>query len=145
MQRTAALRSIRAGAILALLLVAVLVVACQAEAATSGITVPISPVAGQQAHGTAVLKSGPGTNQYTVSVTMEGLSPGQHPEHIHQGVCPNPGAIVVPLATLDAGADGKASATTTVNGQLSSVTDGQHSINVHQANLAQVACGTIPK
>lgn len=144
MQLTAALRPFRAGAILVLLLVAFLVVACQAQAAVNEMTVPISPVAGQQAHGTAVLKSGPGTNQYTVTVAMEGLSPGQHPEHIHQGVCPNPGAIVVPLATLNAGADGKASATTTVNGQLSSVADGQHSINVHQANLTQVACGAIP-
>jgi len=145
MQLMAARRPFRRGAIVALLLVAVLIVACQVQAAANEITVPISPVAGQQAHGNAVLKSGPGTNQYTVTVTMEGLSPGQHPEHIHQGACPNPGAIVVPLATLNAGADGKASATTTANGQLSSVTDGQHSINVHQANLAQLACGTIPK
>ena len=145
MRIVAAPRPFRGGAVLALLLVAVLVVACQTQAAANELTVPVSPVAGQQAHGTAVLKSGPGVNQYTVTVTMEGLSPGQHPEHIHQGACPNPGAIVVPLATLNAGTDGKASATTTVSGQLSSVTDGQHSINVHQVNLAQVACGTIPR
>jgi|GEM_PF-6686087 len=145
MQLLAALRPFRGEVLLTLLLIAVLTVACQAQAAANEITVPISPVAGQQAHGTATLKSGPGTNQYTVTVTMDGLSPGQHPEHIHQGACPNPGAIAVPLTTLNAGADGKASATTTVNGQLSSVTDGQHSINVHQPNLAQVACGTIPK
>jgi uncharacterized protein (DUF2126 family) len=145
MHPMAVLRTHRGGAILALLLVAVLVAACQAEAATAALTVPISPVAGQQAHGDAILRAGPGANQYTVTVTMEGLSPGQHPEHIHQGVCPNPGPIVVPLTTLNAGANGRATATTTVNGSLSSVTDGHHSINVHQANLAQVACGTIPK
>jgi len=133
------------GIMCALGLAALLVVSCQAQAASSTVTVQISPVHGYQAHGTAVLQAEPGTNRYTVTVTMAGLSPGDHPEHIHQGVCPNPGKIAVPLTTLHAGSDGNASATTTVNGSLSSVTDGQHSVNVHQADLTQIACGTIPK
>jgi len=133
------------GIVLALGFAALLVVSCQAQAASSGVIVPISAVHGYPGHGTAVFKTGPGTNQYTVTVTMAGLSPGDHPEHIHQGVCPNPGKIAVPLTTLHAGSDGNASATTTVNGALSSVTDGQHSVNVHQADLTQIACGTIPK
>lgn len=131
--------------VLALGFAALLVVSCRAQAASTGVTVPVSAVHGFRANGSAVLKAGPGNNQYTVTVTMAGLSPGDHPEHIHQGVCPNPGKIAVPLTTLHAGSDGNASATTTVTGSLASVTDGQHSVNVHQADLTQIACGTIPK
>lgn len=141
MERRGAPRaSIRFVVLLITLLVAA---ACQTPSGQEAVT--IVHQGGSQANGAATLTNGPGTNQFTVTVSMTGLPPGSHPEHIHTGVCPNPGAIQFPLTTLQASADGRAAAKTTINARLATVADGQHSINVHQPNLTPIACGTIPK
>ena len=138
------------GTILLVLLVVGLVAGCGSRNTDpaeqpSGVLVPISPLAGYAAHGDAVLAPTNSGNAFTVTVRMQGLTPGLHPEHIHVGVCPKSGAVLYPLTTLNAGSNGTAEATTTVNARLSEVTDGNHSINVHQPDLTPVACGDIPK
>ncbi len=119
-------------------------VACQTASAESALSTTISPLPGYSAHGTATLRATPSGNQFMITVAMQGLSPGAHPEHIHAGTCPKSGAIVYSLPTLHAGSDGTASATATIDATLSSIADGKHSVNVHQPDLTPVACGTIP-
>ncbi|HTE84500.1 MAG TPA: hypothetical protein VK821_07190, partial [Dehalococcoidia bacterium] len=64
--------------------------------------------------------------------------------HIHMGKCPGVGAVQYPFTNI---VNGKS--TTTVNASLASVSDGNHSINVHQGTAAPAsgiytACVDIP-
>jgi hypothetical protein len=64
--------------------------------------------------------------------------------HIHTGKCPGVGAVVYPFTNIVNG-----TSTTTVNASLASVSDGNHSINVHQGTAAPAsgiytACVDIP-
>lgn len=107
------------------------------------------------------LTFGPGrdaTQPGTVTLTPQGdqtvvvINVGPNPAgngadqlaHIHMGLCPGVGAVQYPLTTV---VDGKS--TTTVNVALSSVLDGNHSINVHQGTAAPAsgiytACVNLP-
>jgi hypothetical protein len=78
-----------------------------------------------------------------VDITVTGMAAsGAHPAHIHAGHCPNPGAVVHSLTTVENG-----TSTTTLTGvTLASVSDGDHSINLHDSSTNMslyIACGDI--
>lgn len=108
------------------------------------VTITISPQAGQTASGTATLT--PVGSQTQVVLTMTGLTPGIHANHIHVGACPNPGDIEIPLADLNADTQGNASATTMVQTPLATIQATQHALAVHSGPLPAptIACGNIP-
>ncbi len=78
-----------------------------------------------------------------ITMNLKAAAAGiQQPAHIHEGVCPAPGAVKYPLSNV---VDGKA--TTTLDVKLDDLLSGAFSINVHQSaqDLTKyVACGNVP-
>jgi hypothetical protein len=102
-----------------------------ASAPTASIKVNILPQAGSKVNGTVVITD-MGKGKVSVVATISGLTPGTHHAHIHSGSCLAQGEIKYPLNDLTAGADGKASSTTTLNVDFANVTTGNHLyINIH--------------
>lgn len=100
-------------------------------AATANIKVNILPQAGSKVNGTVVITD-MGKGKVSVVAIISGLTPGIHHAHIHSGSCLAQGEIKYPLNDLTAGADGKASSTTTLNVDFANVTTGNHLyINIH--------------
>ncbi len=128
-------------ALLALLLAVLAVTPIFAQ---EPVTININPLPGETASGVATLT--PMGNQTEVVVTMSGLTPGVHSNHIHTGTCDNIGGIVYPLTDLNADAQGSASATTMLDVPLSTIQSAQHNITVHTGPLPAptIACGEIP-
>ena len=115
------------------------------RASTSGPKVALNAANGTAARGTATFTDNrDGT--FTVVVEMVGLGEGVHPSHIHQGSCQAEGVIKYPLTDLQAGADGKASATTIVKVDLATLKNGNLYIDVAN-NYNQVfyvaSCGDV--
>lgn len=108
------------------------------------VTINIDPLPGETASGVATLT--PMGNQTEVMVTMRGLTPGVHANHIHNGTCDDIGDIVYPLTDLNADDQGNASATTMLDVPLSTIQAAQHNITVHTGPLPAptIACGEIP-
>lgn len=87
------------------------------------------------------------TPQGAQTTVVINVAPGtagvDQPAHIHDGACPGVGAVVYPLTNVSNG-----QSTTTVNASLSSLQDGNHSINIHQGPGAAIniytACVNIP-
>jgi hypothetical protein len=102
--------------------------------------------------------------QATPSASPMAMSGEGHPAHIHTGLCPAPGAVVFPLTNVSAQMASNGTPTagsammgagsaipveasiTTVQAKLSDLTDGNHSIVVHESmqNIANyLVCGDI--
>lgn len=100
----------------------------------------------------------------SAQATPMAMSGEGHPAHIHTGVCPAPGAVVFPLTNVSAEMASNGTPTagsavmgagsaipveasiTTVQAKLSDLTDGNHSIVVHESmqNIANyLVCGDI--
>ena len=106
---------------------------------------------GSAVQGSATLRSmgldgGSGTG--TASVSIGGAQPGaRHPWHVHAGTCATGGPIVADAdayPTLEAGADGRASATASIARGFDE--EGSYFVNIHRApNDLQsiVACGDL--
>jgi predicted lipoprotein with Yx(FWY)xxD motif len=92
--------------------------------------------------GTATLQAK--GNQTVVTLNVKpGAAGVQQPSHIHEGVCPAPGAVKYPLSNV---VDGKV--TTTLDVKLADLLTGKFSIMVHQSpqDLAKfMACGNVPE
>jgi hypothetical protein len=109
------------------------------------------PQNGSGVNGQATLLWNPTTDVLTVTVMARGLAPGTtHPNHIHVGSCPSPGAIVYPLTDLVANPGAVAQATTTFNGVDSVEFHGGWAWNVHQGptltapgGATSIACGDV--
>ena len=105
------------------------------------VTVTLEELNASGISGTAWLTdNGDGTT--TVSVELEG-SPegGVHPAHIHEGSCPEVGAVVADIGPIEGGAN-----ETTVEMSLEDILGGEHAINVHKSPeevQVYVACGDI--
>jgi plastocyanin len=116
-------------------------------------TATISPVASGGPSGTATL-SVQGTS-LKVDVTMSGLSPGEHPAHVHNGQCgissPPPGApndILFPLPNLVADGAGNATASGTFpfpQGAPPVIPSNIWYVNVHNSpsDPSVLACGNV--
>jgi serine/threonine-protein kinase len=119
--------------------------AASIPASASGPKVALTAANGTAARGTATFTDNrDGT--FTVVLEMAGLGEGVHPSHIHQGSCQAEGVIKYPLNDLQAGVDGKASATTSVQADLATLKNGNFYIDVAN-NYNQVfyvaSCGDI--
>ncbi len=94
-----------------------------------------------------------GVGKLQVQVQVSGLTPNSvHPEHIHGGTCSDGGPIIIPLNDLTAGADGKATSTTIINGPpWFTIPSRGWFINVHQGptmsdgEAMPIACGDVVK
>jgi len=111
-------------------------------ASDPALTLPLNSVNDSGISGTAQLI--PRGNQTQVIIRVNGEPAGaSEPAHIHDGQCgPNLGKVIYPLKNVEGGRSDML-----VNASLSTITSGQHAINVHQSaqNLGtSVACGTIP-
>ena len=107
-------------------------------------TVSLMSVGGSTATGQVTVTPAGGGSQ--VSVQLSGLAPGEHPGHIHTGTCEALGDVVHPLPVVTAGADGSATADTTLAAASESFMDGQHVIAYHgtaENPGAPVACGQL--
>ncbi len=121
---------------------AVAVAAAQGAAPPLSVTVPLGPGRNGTQEGTATLTADGSRTIVTIDIT-----PGEpgvpQPAHIHEGSCPNVGAVAFPLQDV---VDGRS--TTTVEASLSELLSGGLSINVHrsQAAIAEyTSCGNIPR
>ncbi len=115
------------------------VLAAAAATAQQPITINLSTQNNSGMSGTAVLT--PMGNQTRVTLNMTG-APGPHPAHIHVGQCPNVGAVVAPLTSVQGG-----TSETTVNMSIDQIRAARHAINVHkspQEASVYVACGDLP-
>ena len=72
-----------------------------ASAAGSSVTINLKSVTGSKAVGTGVITDN-GDGTIKVVMTMQGLEPGDHIDHIHTGSCAAQGAVVYPLTNLTA-------------------------------------------
>ena len=101
--------------------------------------------------GTATLNWDPTSKTLTVKVTLTGLAPNSvHPEHIHTGSCANQGAVLHPLAMLNADAHGDASATTTIPNVTGGIPASGWYVNVHNGpglspadQFLPIVCGDV--
>ncbi len=81
-----------------------------------------------------------------VTLDVAGLDSGQHKAHIHAGTCTNQGDIKFDLETLRATADGKATSTTVIKVDYTTLTTGSFYINVHNdpgTDTYIASCGEI--
>jgi LPXTG-motif cell wall-anchored protein len=85
-----------------------------------------------------------------VDVTITGLTPGAHPQHIHQGQCnaPSPPAgaandIIYPLPTLTANSSGVATGSADVTVTSPAIPANVWYYNVHQSDGTPVTCGNV--
>ena len=104
-------------------------------------TLSLQPVGGSTTSGQATVT--PNGAQTQVQIQLSGLTPGEHPGHIHSGTCEAPGAVVQALPVVTAGQDGTATADTTLALDATTVMDGQHIIAYHGEGGAPVACGSL--
>jgi hypothetical protein len=106
--------------------------------AQQSVTIVLSPQNNSGQTGTAVLTSeGAGTR---VVINLSN-APGPHPAHIHDGSCPNPGAVVFPLTSVTNGRSD-----TLVAASLSELLRAPHAINVHKSPQeipVYTACGNL--
>ena len=132
--------------------VAIVAVACGDDDENGGggageLTATLSEMDGSGVTGTAILTEDvDGTTRVVVS--MEGLSEGPHANHIHHVSCDAQGEVHLTLEELQAGADGRAEATTTdfpeedPDRALNYFAAG-HYIAVHDTAGAVISCGNI--
>ena len=114
-----------------------------ASAAGSSVTINLKSVTGSKVVGTGVITDN-GDGTIKVVMTMQGLEPGDHIDHIHTGSCAAQGAVVYPLTNLTADASGNTQPTsTTVKVAFSEVTKGTYYLNVHDLAKAGTSCGDI--
>jgi hypothetical protein len=96
--------------------------------------------------GTATLM--PSGDSTMVMVALHGATPGQsYASHVHAGGCDQPGAMLVPLTSVVAGADSSGSSTTTVaTATLDSLSRqyGALLVQSHLSNGTPAACGALP-
>ena len=107
-------------------------------------TVALQSLGGSNVTGQATVTHSGAESQ--VNVQLSGLTPGDHPGHIHAGTCDAIGAVVHPLPTATAGEDGSATVNGTVAAAGESFMNGQHVINYHgnaEDPMAPVACGAL--
>src|SRR3954465_12594361 len=108
----------------ALALTAIALVPASTEAQQS-VTIVLAPQNNSGQTGTAVLTSeGAGTK---VVISLSNAA-GPHPAHIHDGSCPNPGAVVFPLTSVTNGRS-----ETVVAAALSDILKAPHAINIHKS------------
>lgn len=101
--------------------------------------------------GTATLSWDSSSKTLTVKVTLTGLAPSSiHPEHIHTGSCANQGAVLHPLAMLNADAHGDATATTTIPNVAAGIPASGWYVNVHNGpglspadQFLPIVCGDV--
>ena len=116
------------------------VLASAAATAQQPLTINLSEQNGSGINGTAVLT--PMGNQTRVVVNVRGPATGPLPAHIHVGQCPNPGAVVAPLTSIQNG-----TSETTVNMTIDQMRAARHAVNLHkspQEASVYVSCGDLP-
>ena len=101
--------------------------------------------------GTATLNWDPTSKTLMVKVSLTGLAPNSiHPEHIHTGSCAKQGAVLHPLAMLNADAHGNATATTTIPNVVGGIPASGWYVNVHNGpglspadQFLPIVCGDV--
>lgn len=105
------------------------------------ITVNLGPGRDASQTGTAVLAARGNQTEVVVNI-QPGAAGVPQPAHIHEGLCPNVGAVRFPLTNV---IDGRS--TTMVNAPLGDLLTGNLSINIHRSQQeagVYVSCGNIP-
>lgn len=112
---------------------------------TRSLKVVLNPQNGTKVTGNALATELPG-GLVRITLNVEGLEPGQHKVHIHAGSCANQGDIKFDLETLRATADGKATSTTVIKVDYTTLTTGSFYFNVHNdpgTDTYIASCGEI--
>lgn len=66
------------------------------------------------------------------------------PAHVHSGTCENKGPAVAPLDSVSTDATGMGMLNATVNLPFTTVSNGQHFVQLHLPNGQPAACGNVP-
>jgi hypothetical protein len=118
-----------------------------AGAAGGEVTVQLQPKEGSSASGTVTLRAaGASQTEVRLELQHEPMGTTGHAAHIHEGTCASPGAPVHPLETAKGKEKGHAKSTTTVNAAMSTLTDGNHIVQVHKTAAKSspgIACAEI--
>lgn len=127
-----------------------------ATAPAGGAGAEIAPITMNQVDGSEVTGSATMTETATggtqVEVTIAGyLEEGSHQSHLHHGTCATqPGEIHTTLSSVEAGADGSGSASTTIetaddpaNPPFSHWLAREHYLAVHALDGTLVSCGDV--
>lgn len=102
------------------------------------VTLQLRP-SGTVPSGTATMSYDKSAHTLQVTTTVQGLKPGTaHAVHLHQGSCTAQGAVVHPLPELNAGADGSAHATITLDNIDSPPPATGWYVNVHLGSSDQI-------
>ena len=130
--------------------------ATQPASETPEASAEIAPITMNEVDGSGVSGSATMTETATggtdVEVTIDGsLEEGSHQSHLHHGNCSDPtGEIHTTLTSVEAGADGSGSASTTVetaddpdNPPFSHWLAREHYVAVHALDGAVVSCGDV--
>ena len=84
----------------------------------------------------------------TITVALHGVAPGQtYASHVHAGGCDKPGAMLIPLTSVVAGADSAGTSTTTIATARLDSARTQHGALLVQSHLPSgtpAACGDLP-
>ena len=84
----------------------------------------------------------------TITVALHGVTPGQtYASHVHAGGCDTPGAMLIPLTSVVAGADSAGTSTTTIaTARLDSARTqyGALLVQSHLPSGTPAACGDLP-
>ena len=121
----------------ALALTAIALVPASTEAQQS-VTIVLAPQNNSGQTGTAVLTSEGAGTRVVISLSN---APGPHPAHIHDGSCPDPGAVVFPLTSVTNGRS-----ETVVAASIADILKAPHAINVHKSPQeipVYTSCGNV--
>lgn len=112
---------------------------------SGSLKVGLNPQNGTKVTGSMLLTELPG-GSVRVTLDVTGLDPGQHKVHIHVGTCTNQGDIKFDLETLRTTTEGKATSTTVIKVDYTTLTTGSFYINVHNdpgTDTYIASCGEI--
>jgi hypothetical protein len=138
----------------------ILLAACSDPSGGTGNGIPSLPndVSGQATvatlkhspTGTTELSWNPEDQKLTVKISLTGLAPNSsHAAHIHAGTCAADGAVVYPLNTIVANAEGAATSETTIEHVQKGIPASGWYINIHNGlkmtaiEHMPIACGNV--
>ncbi len=111
------------------------------ELADIGVFQLVASLTGPEASGEADIS--PNGEGILVSIIMEGLTEGEHANHLHHGSCAEQGEVHIPLDNIVADESGDGSQTTSNDEESIDHFAEGHYLAVHAEDGAVISCGDV--